>query len=114
GTPEAAGCGPGKGLKADLAAAGNKRCALAIWHHPRLRSTGTAVYDAVKPFWDDLYAAGAELVLNAHDEVYERFAPQTPGGVLDTQLGIRQFTVGTGGIGTSAITAVQPTREVGH
>ena len=70
------------------------------------------MYDAVKPFWDDLYAAGAELVLNAHYEVYERFALQTPGGVLDPQRGIRQFTVGTGGIGTSAVTAVQPNSEV--
>ena len=98
-------------LKADLAAS-TKQCTLAIWHHPRFSSTGTAVYDAVKPFWDDLYAAGAELVLNAHYEVYERFAPQTSGGVLDSQRGIRQFTVGTGGIGTSAVTAVQPNSEV--
>src|SRR5947207_10690114 len=32
-------------------------------------------------------------------EVYERFAPQSPNGTADPQLGIRQFTVGTGGIG---------------
>ena len=107
----AAGSAQEQWLKADLAAS-TKQCTLAIWHHPRFSSTGTALSDAVKPFWDDLYAAGAELVLNAHYEVYERFAPQTPGGVLDTQRGIRQFTVGTGGIGTSAVTAVQANSEV--
>jgi hypothetical protein len=98
-------------LKADLAAS-TKQCTAAIWHLPRFSSTGTALNAAVKPFWDDLYAAGAELVLNAHYEVYERFAPQTPAGVLDSQHGIRQFTVGTGGIGTSAVNTVQPNSEV--
>src|SRR6266550_4010765 len=98
-------------LKADLAAS-TKRCTLAYWHMPRFSSTGTAVRDAVKPFWDDLYAAGAELVLNAHYDVYERFAPQTPAGVLDLQNGIREFIVGTGGMGTGSVNAVQPNSEM--
>src|SRR5438034_6809368 len=89
-------------LRSDLAAS-TKRCTIAIWHLPRFSSTSNSglpvVNDAVKPLWDDLYAAGAEIVINAHYEVYERFAPQSPGGVADPQLGIRQFTVGTGGIG---------------
>src|SRR5437899_9203113 len=79
-------------LRADLAA-NTRQCTLAIWHHPRFSSAGTALRPEVQPFWDDLYAAGAELVLNAHYELYERFAPQTPAGVLDLQRGIRQFTV---------------------
>src|SRR6266566_4752608 len=98
-------------LKADLAAS-TKRCTLAYWHMPRFSSTGTAVRDAVKPLWDDLYAVGAELVLNAHYDVYERFAPQTPAGVLDAAFGIRQFTVGTGGMGTGAVNTVQPNSEM--
>src|SRR5207249_7324727 len=83
-------------LKADLAASA-KQCTVAIWDQPRFSSSGTSVRSAVKPLWDDLYAAGAELVLNAHYRVYERFAPQTPAGVADATNGIRQFTVGTGG-----------------
>ena len=98
-------------LKADLAAS-TKRCTLAYWHMPRFSSTGTAVRDAVKPLWDDLYAAGAELVLNAHYDVYERFAPQTPAGVLDLQNGIREFIVGTGGMGTGSVNAAQPNSEM--
>ena len=92
-------------LKADLAAH-PAQCTLAMWHAPRFSSTSgngqPAVNDAVKPLWDDLYAAGAEIVINAHYEVYERFAPQKPSGTADAQIGIRQFTVGTGGIGVNS------------
>ena len=92
-------------LKADLTTH-PAQCTLAIWHLPRFSSTSSSglpvVNDAVKPLWDDLYAAGAEIVLNAHYEVYERFAPQRSDGTADPQLGIRQFTVGTGGIGSNA------------
>jgi hypothetical protein len=38
-----------------------------------------------------------DLVISAHDHIYERFTPQSPGGVPDSQFGIRQFIVGTGG-----------------
>ena len=51
----------------------------------------------VAPFWDALYAAGAELVVNGHDHDYERFAPQDPEGRVDPGGGIREFVVGTGG-----------------
>src|SRR3989442_11389917 len=36
-----------------------------------------------KTFWEDLYAAHATLIINAHMHDYERFAPQTPAGVDD-------------------------------
>ena len=49
------------------------------------------------PSWDALYAAGADVVLSGHDHDYERFAPQTSGGVADPARGIREFVVGTGG-----------------
>ena len=48
------------------------------------------------PFWDRLYAAGADVVLIGHEHTYERFAPQTPAAVA-SPTGIRQFIVGTGG-----------------
>src|SRR5205814_11494 len=91
-------------LQADLAAH-PAQCTLAIWHLPRFSSTSSnglpAVYGPVKPLWDDLSAAGAEIVLNAHYEDYERFAPQASDGTPDPQLGIREFVVGTGGIGVN-------------
>jgi hypothetical protein len=71
---------------------------LAYWHNARF-STGAHGSDpGVAPFWEQLHQAHADVILNGHDHVYERFAPQTPAGE-PTPDGIRQFTVGTGGRG---------------
>jgi hypothetical protein len=85
-------------LKEDLAQHTNK-CILAYWHHPRF-SAGNyypGVTTSTTAFWEDLYAAGADVVLNGHDHAYQRFGPQTPTGVSDPERGIREFVVGTGG-----------------
>jgi hypothetical protein len=76
-----------------------RRCILAYWHHPRFTS-GTVHHSAPRldPLWRALYAAGADVVLNGHVHNYERFARQDPSG-HKTRRGIRQFVVGTGGIG---------------
>lgn len=93
----AAGSPQEQWLRADLAA-NPTRCTLAYWHHPRFSSGGSGLHDIrLKPFWDALYDAGAELVLASHDHVYERFAQMRPDGVQDTAKGIRQITIGTGG-----------------
>lgn len=81
-------------LRADLAAH-RTACTLAIWHHPLFSSKAPSM--ASRPFWDALYAAGAEIVLNAHVHHYERFSPQRPDGAADPASGIAQFVVGTGG-----------------
>jgi hypothetical protein len=82
-------------LHADLAAH-PAQCTLAYWHAPRFTS-GVQQNTATRPLWDELYAAGAEIVLGGHAHQYERFAPQTPVGAADPTRGIRQFVVGTGG-----------------
>jgi len=85
-------------LEADLAANDDKGCTLAYMHHPRFSSGvkhGNTHY--IKPLWEVLYEAGADVVLSGHEHNYERFAPQDPGGGADPQRGIRQFVVGTGG-----------------
>jgi hypothetical protein len=97
---EIGGCGPGSPeetwLKADLAAHSTV-CTLAYWHHPRFTS-GLVGEDAeMAQFWQDLYTAGADVVLNGHAHGYERFAPQTPSETYDPTGGIREFVVGTGG-----------------
>ena len=100
----AAGSPQEQWLKADLAAT-TQHCLLALWHRPRFYSnTDTVFYatDAVKPFWNDLHAAGADLILNAHSRDYERYAPQTPDGVADSAKGIREIVIGTGGEGLDA------------
>jgi hypothetical protein len=62
--------------------------------------------------WQDLYNAKVEVVLNAHDHVYERFAPMDTAGNLDRANGIRQFTVGTGGKKHMSFLNVHPNSEV--
>ena len=94
-------------LVADLAA-NPKTCTLAYWHHPRFNSGSDHGNDVnVAPFWNALYNAGADVILNGHEHVYERFAPQTPNAVASA-IGIRQFTVGTGGASEYAF---KPTPE---
>ena len=88
-------------------------CTLAYFHHPRFSSG--AVHgnnSSVEPLWQALYDAGADLILNGHEHLYERFGPQTPTGVADPSRGIRQFTVGTGGRGLYAIGTVKANSQV--
>ena len=86
-----------KWLEADLAKDA-KSCTLAYFHYP-LFSSGEyrPGIREVKPFWEALYAADVDVVLNGHDHNYQRFAPQDPNGNADPQRGIREFVVGTGG-----------------
>lgn len=88
-------------LHADLAAHAS-RCTVAIWHQPLFSSGPHGGDPAVRPFWDELYAAGAKIVVNGHDHDYERFAPQAPDGTPKDD-GIREFVVGTGGASLYAL-----------
>jgi hypothetical protein len=90
-------------LSADLAA-NRAFCTLAIWHTPFFTS-GTPEGSArfLSPFWELLYENGADVIVNAHEHNYERFAPQRPDSILDATYGIRQFVVGTGGDSLNAL-----------
>ena len=97
---EVGGCGGGspqtQWLKQDLAAH-RTQCTLAYWHHPYFKSSpqpGTS--GNTSAFWSVLYSYGADVIVNAHVHMYERFAPQDPSGKA-TASGIREFIVGTGG-----------------
>ena len=110
------GCGAGSAqeqwLRADLAAS-RAQCTVAMWHHPRFSSGSTHGNNtAVGPLWDALYDYGADLVVNGHEHVYERFGPQRPDATADKASGIRQITVGTGGAGSYAFRTAQPNSEV--
>jgi acid phosphatase type 7 len=96
-------------LKADLASH-PAMCTLAMWHMPEFDS-GDYPSTAFLAFWTDLYNAGADVILNGHSHLYERFAPQTPNGALDTTHGIRQFTAGTGGDDHSSINKIKPNSQ---
>ncbi len=93
------GCGPaspqGQWLAKDLTD-NRAPCILAYWHIPLFSSGGRAATNS-QAFWNVLYAHHADVILNGHDHIYERFAPQTPTGVPDPINGILQITAGTGG-----------------
>jgi acid phosphatase type 7 len=85
-------------LQADLQA-NAKPCTLAYWHHARFTDqAGHGDAPQTQYFWNALYAAHADLVLNGHNHVYQRFGPLHPLGQLaDYGAGVREIVVGTGG-----------------
>jgi hypothetical protein len=90
----------------------NAVCTVAYFHHPRFSSGphGTVPpMPIVIDLWRELYRAGVDVVISAHEHFYERFLPQTADGVLDLQFGLRQFIVGTGGAPLT-----QPVRRVAN
>ena len=100
-------------LKQDLAQH-TKTCTLAYFHKPLFSSGAKHGNDPeMKPMWELLYHAGADVVLNGHDHDYERFAPQDPDGHRDEKHGIREFVVGSGGKNSHRVLgAPQPNSEV--
>ncbi len=65
----------------------------------------------MRPLWQALQDAGADVVLHGHDHDYERFAPQRSDGTADA-AGIREFVVGTGGAGLRAFGTLAGNSEV--
>jgi hypothetical protein len=112
------GCGTGSPqetwLKADLAKHPDA-CIVAYGHHTLFSSgffRGHALHRELKPLWQDLYAAHTDLVLAGHEHSYERFAAQDPDGNPDTEHGIREIVVGTGGRSHTLLGFVTPNSEV--
>ena len=83
-------------LRADLER-NRARCTLAFFHHPLFSSSVRGPAPEVRPLWEALHAAGADVILTGHQHHYERFAPMRPDGRIDRERGIRSFVVGTGG-----------------
>lgn len=105
---DAGGCGYGSPqmnwLLTDLAAHPNL-CTLAYWHIPLFSSGGRAGINT-QSIWEVLYSHDVDVVLNGHDHIYERFAPQAPDGTPDSERGIQEFVVGTGGANLTDIEQV--------
>lgn len=92
-------------------------CILASWHHPLFNSGAThgdSMPHGARAFWEDLSAAGADVVLNGHEHNYQRYGKQDASGQA-TPSGIRQFVVGTGGRGLyDVLEDKDPNYETGH
>jgi acid phosphatase type 7 len=99
-------------LRQDLMAS-NQPCTIAYWHHPRFTSGANhSPSTFMTPIWQALYDFNADVVVAGHNHQYERFAPQTANGTLDTVRGIREFVVGTGGRSHYNFATIQPNSEV--
>ena len=102
----------GTWLQSDLAS-DTSSCTLAMWHHPVVSSGWTYGSPGVAPLWNALYNAHADVVLNGHDHLYERYAQfgtvQTattpPTATLDPN-GTREFVVGTGGESLNGLSSI--------
>jgi len=111
---DAGGCSSsspqGQWLAADLASHTNF-CTLAYWHIPVFSSGGRASSN-MRSIWQTLYNNNVDLVLSGHDHIYERFAPQTSDGTLDTARGMREFIVGSGGANHTSLVSIAANSEV--
>ncbi len=99
----------GTWLQSDLTAHPTE-CTLAFWHHPRFSSGLHGDNNHVIGLWDVLAQHNADIILNGHDHLYERFALQDSDGTA-TPAGLRQFTVGTGGMVLYRVEKDTPNRE---
>ncbi len=97
-------------LQQDLANHPNK-CTLAYYHIP-LFSSGGRAENNMKTIYTLLYNNNADVVLDGHDHIYERFAPQDANAVADPLRGIREFISGTGGANHTSIVAIAANSEV--
>jgi hypothetical protein len=100
-----------KWLQSDLAA-NPRQCVLAYWHKPRWSSGSShGSSSSMQTFWQVLYNAGAEVILNGHEHNYERFKEMNASGAAASP-GLREFVVGTGGAGHYGFGTALSTSEV--
>ena len=98
-------------LREDLAAH-TSQCTLAYWHQPRWSSGRQhGSNENFQGLWQLFHEAGAELVINAHEHHYERFAEMDAVGEVASP-GLRQIVVGTGGQGLYRYSSILPASEV--
>ncbi len=87
------------------------RCTLAFWHHPVFVSGIEGDNPKMLDIYEALYEAGADVIVNGHVHVYERFAPQDARGRADRARGIQEIVVGTGGARPARFGAIQANSE---
>ena len=97
-------------LANDLTAS-NARCVAAIWHHPMFSSGPNGPSAVMRDIWQLLQQARAEIVINGHEHLYERFFP-LDANRRPTPDGLRQFVVGTGGAELYSFGIAPPESEV--
>ena len=92
-------------------AANPSRCTLAMWHHARFSSGANGNSPEMQQIWWLLESKGVDLVLSAHEHMYERFARQDNEG-NPRPNGMRLIVAGTGGAPLSGPQLIRPNSEV--
>ena len=93
--PAGAGSAQLEWLRAELRAQPSA-CIAAIWHHALASSGPHGGVSVMREVWRALRESGADVVVAAHDHLYERFTPLDEDG-FPSATGIRAFVAGTGG-----------------
>lgn len=101
----------GQWIRSELIA-NTSRCALAYFHHPLYSSGPNGDNARLAGLWQMLYEQGVDVIISAHEHLYERYAPMSPDGQRNDTRGIRQFIVGTGGAGLYTVMRVHAQSEV--
>ena len=82
-------------------------CQMAMWHHPLFSSGPNGDNRYMREMFRLMYANRVDVVVNAHDHLYERFSRQDADGAVDPN-GVRQFIVGTGGAPLYRVARIAP------
>ena len=93
--------------------ANRQPCVMAVWHHPLFTSGPNGPNIFMRDIYGLLYEHNADVVINGHDHLYERFGKQDVDGRSDPR-GLRQFTVGTGGARLYPSLQVSPNSQARH
>jgi len=100
----------GQWIRSELTAH-TARCTLAYFHHPLYSSGPNGDNARLAGLWQLLYDNGVDVIVSAHEHLYERYAPMSPDGQRNDTRGLRQFIVGTGGAGLYSIQRLHPLSE---
>ena len=100
-------------VRGELARA-RTQCTLAYFHHPPFTSADRGESVFMRELWRELNLGGVDVVVAAHEHMYERFAPMDGNGTAAASAdgGTRLFVVGTGGGELVPATRVAPNSEV--
>ena len=88
-------------------------CTVAIWHRPRFSSGPNGDQQDVSEPYRLANRYGVEVIINGHEHLYERFAPQTETGQPNPRAP-RQFVVGTGGVDLNTFRTPRPNSVARH
>lgn len=83
------------------------KCTLAFWHHPLFSSGQHGNNNMMEDTFEILRTHNADLILNGHDHIYERFAAQDEKGTASPN-GMAEFVVGTGGRNLYNYSTIKP------